>query len=88
MRSSVPLTEKQRKAMLPYKQNVGEIYRTLDWLRDSILTESRNEFDTALNDLHCQLDELEALVPCKPAGAGSASALPSATETLYPRKEI
>ena len=54
MRTSVPLTEKQRKAMLPYKQNVGEIYRTLDWLRDSILNENGNEFDTALHDLHCQ----------------------------------
>jgi hypothetical protein len=31
MRTSVPLTEKQRKAMLPYEANVGEIYRTLDW---------------------------------------------------------
>jgi hypothetical protein len=40
MRTSVPLTEKQRKAMLPYKQNVGEMYRTLDRLRDSILRES------------------------------------------------
>jgi hypothetical protein len=29
MRTSVPLTEKQRKAMLPYKPNVGEIYRTI-----------------------------------------------------------
>jgi hypothetical protein len=88
MRTSVPLTDSQRKAMLPYKQNVGEIYRTLDWLRDSILNENRDELDTALNDLRCQLDELEALVPCEPKGAGSASALPSATENLYPRKEI
>jgi hypothetical protein len=30
MRTSVPLTEKQRKAMLPYKQNVGEVFRTVE----------------------------------------------------------
>jgi len=62
MRTSVPLTEKQRKAMLPYKPNVGEIYRTLDWLRDSILNENREEFRTALGDLRRQLAELERLV--------------------------
>jgi hypothetical protein len=62
MRTSVPLTEKQRKAMLPYKPNVGEIYRTLDWLRDSILNENREEFRTALGDLRRQLAELEGLV--------------------------
>jgi hypothetical protein len=56
------LTENQRKAMLPYKQNVGEIYRTVDWLRDSILNENREEFRTALENLRCQLDELQALV--------------------------
>jgi hypothetical protein len=44
MRTSVPLTEKQRKAILPYKQNVGEVYRTLDLLKDSILNENREEF--------------------------------------------
>jgi hypothetical protein len=62
MRTSVPLTEKQRKAMLPYKPNVGEIYRTLDWLRDSILNENREEFRTALENLRHQLAELERLV--------------------------
>jgi hypothetical protein len=62
MRTSVPLTEKQRKAMLPYKPNVGELYRTLDWLRDSILNENREEFRTALEDLRQHLAELEALV--------------------------
>jgi hypothetical protein len=61
MRTSLPLTEKQRKAMLPYKQNVGEIYRTVDWLRDTILNESREEFCTALENLRHQLGELEAL---------------------------
>jgi Mg2+ and Co2+ transporter CorA len=62
MRTSVPLTEKQRKAMLPYKQNVGEIFRTVDWLRDSILNENREEFRTALENLRDQLGELETLV--------------------------
>jgi hypothetical protein len=62
MRTSVPLTEKQRKAMLPYKPRVGEIYRMLDWLRDSILNENREEFRTALENLRHQLAELEALV--------------------------
>ena len=61
MRTSVPLSEKQRKAMLPYRQNVAQIYRTLDWLRDSILNENRKDFDTALNTLRYQLAELEAL---------------------------
>lgn len=62
MRTSVPLTDKQRKAMLPYKQSVGEMSRTLDWLRDSILNENREEFDTALNNLRHHLDELEAVI--------------------------
>jgi hypothetical protein len=62
MRTSVPLTEKQRKAMLSYKQNVGEIYRTVDWLRDTILNENREEFRTALENLRHHLGELEALV--------------------------
>ena len=39
----------------------------MDWLRDSILNENRDEFDTALNDLRRQLDELEALVACRGA---------------------
>lgn len=56
------LTDNQRKPMLPYKQNVGEIYRTVDWLRDSILNENREEFHTALENLRDQLGELETLV--------------------------
>ncbi len=62
MKTSVPLTDKQRKAMLPYKPNVGQIYRTLDWLRDSILNENRDEFRTALENLRHQLAEIEALI--------------------------
>jgi hypothetical protein len=62
MRTSVELTDKQRKAMVPFVPNVGEIYRTLDWLRDSILNENREEFHTAIENLHSQLAELEALV--------------------------
>ena len=42
MRTCVPLTEQQRKAMLPYKEKVGELYRALDWFRDSILNENRD----------------------------------------------
>ncbi len=47
---------------MPYKPRVGEIYRMLDWLRDSILNENLDEFDTALNNLRQQLTELEALI--------------------------
>jgi hypothetical protein len=47
MRTCVPLTEQHRKAMLPYKEKVGELYRALDWFmdwfRDSILNENRDE---------------------------------------------
>jgi hypothetical protein len=48
--------------MLPYKPRVGEIYRMLDWLRESILNEDRDEFDTALESLRRELAELEARV--------------------------
>ncbi len=62
MRTSVPLTDKQRKAMLPFKLNVGEMYRTLDWLRDSILNENREKFHEVVENLRRQLAELEVLV--------------------------
>ena len=29
MRTSIPLTEQQRKAMLPYKEKVGELLGTI-----------------------------------------------------------
>ena len=29
MRTSIPLTEQQRKAMLPYKEQVGELLGTI-----------------------------------------------------------
>jgi regulator of sirC expression with transglutaminase-like and TPR domain len=47
--------------MLPYRQNVAQIYRTLDWLRDSILNENRKDFDTALNTFRQQLAERRSL---------------------------
>jgi hypothetical protein len=59
---AMPLTEKQRKAMMPYQQHVGKIYRTLDWLRDSILNENGEEFRRALDDLRNQLSKLDALI--------------------------
>jgi len=62
MRYHVRLTDEQRMAMLPYKRQVGELYRTLDWLRDSILNENRQEFDLAVKGLRDQLAALEALI--------------------------
>jgi hypothetical protein len=62
MRTSVPLTEQQRKAMLPYKEKVGELYRALDWFRDSILNENRDEVGAALKSLRDDLTELEAMI--------------------------
>lgn len=73
MRTSVPLTDKQRKAMLPYKPNVGEIYRTLDWLRDSILNENPEDFRTALEDLRHRLTVLGALVLQNSGSLGATS---------------
>ena len=62
MRTCVPLIEQQRKAMLPYKEKVGELYRALDWFRDSILNENRDEVGAALNSLRDDLTELEAMI--------------------------
>ena len=62
MRTSIPLTEQQRKAMLPYKEKVGELYRALDWFRDSILNENRDEVGAALKSLRDDLTELEAVI--------------------------
>jgi hypothetical protein len=62
MRSEISLTDKQRKAMMPYQQSVGGLYRILDRLRDSILNEDRKEFDSALEKLRDQLTELKAFV--------------------------
>ena len=66
MRTCVPLTEQQRKAMLPYKENVGELYRALnwftDWFRDSILNENRDEVGAALKSLRDDLTELEVMI--------------------------
>jgi hypothetical protein len=60
MRTSVPLTEQQRKAMLPTKKR--ELYRALDWFRDSILNENRDEVGAALKSLRDDLTELEAMI--------------------------
>ena len=62
MRTCVPLIEQQRKAMLPYKEKVGELYRALDWFRDSILNENRDEVGAALKSLRDDLTELEAMI--------------------------
>jgi hypothetical protein len=48
--------------MLLHQQKVGEMYRTLDWPKDSILNENREEFDTALNSLRHRLTEIEAVI--------------------------
>ena len=62
MRTSVPLTEQQRKAMLPYKEKVGELYRALDWFKDSILNENCDEVGVALKNLRDDLTEPEAMI--------------------------
>jgi len=62
MRTCVPLTEQQRKAMLPRKEKAGELYRALDWFRDSILNENRDEVGAALKSLRDDLTELEAMI--------------------------
>jgi hypothetical protein len=48
--------------MLPYKEKVGELYRALDWFRDSILNENRDEAGEALNSLRDDLTELGAMI--------------------------
>ena len=66
MRTSVPLTRATAKGMLPYKEKVGELYRALDWFmdwfRNSILNENRDEVGAALKSLRDDLDELEAMI--------------------------
>ena len=66
MRTSVPLTEQQRKAILPYKEKVGELYRALDWFMDwfsgSILNENRDEVGAAIKSPRDDLTELEATI--------------------------
>ena len=48
--------------MLPYKEKVGELYRALDWFRDSILNENCDEVGAALKSLRDDLTELEAMI--------------------------
>jgi len=66
MRTCVPLIEQQRKAMFRTKKKSGELYRALDWFmdwfRDSILNENRDEVGAALKSLRDDLTELEAMI--------------------------
>ena len=66
MRDTVPWTEKQKQAMAPHRAIVGETYRTLDWLRDSIRDEQPKSFKSALEKLRELLTQLEASVPRSP----------------------
>jgi hypothetical protein len=62
MRGRALLNDKQRKAMLAYKSNVGELYRTVDWIRDSIIDEQRDGIEKAIGSLRAQLAELERAI--------------------------
>jgi DNA repair protein RadC len=66
-------TPKQIGAMLPYKQNLGEISEPVDWLRHSLLYENREEFRGTLEDLRHQLTELEALFSQNSESSGAGS---------------
>ena len=48
--------------MLPYKEKVGELYRALDWFKDSILNENCDEVGVALKNLRDDLTEPEAMI--------------------------
>lgn len=62
MRDTTPWTERQKQAMSPYREIVGEAYRTLDWLRDSIRDEQPESFKSALRELRELLNQLETSV--------------------------
>lgn len=62
MRDTTPWTDKQKAAMLPHRSLVGEAYRTLDWLRDSIRDSNGKSFAAALSELRNLLSELETSV--------------------------
>ena len=59
MRDNVPWTEKQKQAMAPHRAIVGETYRTLDRLRDSIRDDQPESFKSALEDLRELLTQVE-----------------------------
>lgn len=48
--------------MSPHREIVGETYRTLDWLRDSIRDEQLESFKSALRELRDLLTQLETSV--------------------------
>jgi hypothetical protein len=75
MRPDFPyeFTEKQKAAMLPYGQHLGEISELVEWLRYSILYENREEFRRNLDDLRHQLTRLEALFSPNPESPGAKS---------------
>jgi len=62
MRTSVPLTEKQRRPCCLTRTTSGRYTEHRNRLRDSILDEDREEFDSTLKEPRHQLAELEALV--------------------------
>ena len=62
MRDTTPWTEREKQAMAPHRAIVGETYRTLDWLRDSIRAEQLESFKSALKELRDLLTHLEASV--------------------------
>ena len=65
MRTSVPLTRATAKGDVAVQKQVGEPYRALDWFRDSILNENRDEVGAALKSLRDDLTELEAMISWK-----------------------
>jgi len=62
MRDTTPWSAEQKKAMAPHRALVGETYRTLDWLRNSIRDEQRESFSEALRQLRELLVQLESSV--------------------------
>jgi len=63
MRPNFPyeFTPEQMGRMLPYKKTLGEISETVEWLRYNVLHDRCGDFLATLEDLRCQLAELEAI---------------------------
>lgn len=53
------LSERQRKEILPYKSNLGELSRALDWLRERIIEEDREGIARETKTMREQIDEIE-----------------------------